>query len=105
MSAVISRYIRLIEHMHDIITTSSDENAKSKFRESSGSEYNKLVQQRGAIIRNIVRIERSEETHFLFEDADFSPGTIKHLIKQGEQDAEDALNNHQNYQNGSNNSE
>jgi NTE family protein len=94
MSAIISRYIRLLEDMHNIITTSSDEKAKSKFRESSESEYRKLVQQRGAIIRNIVRIERSEDTHFLFEDVDFSLGTIKHLIEQGEQDAEDALKNH-----------
>lgn len=94
MSAIISRYIRLLEDMHDIITTSSDENAKSRFRESTESEYRKLVQHRGAIIRNIVRIERSEDTHFLFEDADFSFGSIKHLIKQGEQDAEDALKYH-----------
>jgi NTE family protein len=94
MSGVISRYIQLLEDMHDIIATSSDENAKSKFRESIEREYHKLVQHRGAIIRNIVRIERSEDTHFLFEDADFSIGTIKHLIEQGEQDAEDALRNH-----------
>ena len=94
MSGVISRYIRLLEDMHDIITNSSDENAKSKFRESIENEYRKLVQQRGAIIRKIVRIERSEDTHFLFEDADFSLSTIRHLIKQGEQDAEDALKNH-----------
>jgi NTE family protein len=94
MSAVISRYIQLLEDMHDIITTSSDENTKSRFRNSTESEYRKLVQQRGAIIKNIVRIERSEDTHFLFEDADFSLGTVKHLIKQGEQDAQDALKNH-----------
>jgi NTE family protein len=81
--------------MYDIITASSDENAKSRFRELTESEYHKLVQQRGAIIRNIIRIERSEDTHFLFEDADFSLGTIKHLIEQGEQDAEDALRNRQ----------
>jgi NTE family protein len=95
MSGVISRYIRLLEDMYDIITASSDENAKSRFRELTESEYHKLVQQRGAIIRNIIRIERSEDTHFLFEDADFSLGTIKHLIEQGEQDAEDALRNRQ----------
>ena len=91
MSSVISRHIQLLEDMHNIITTSSDENAKSRFRESIESEYRKLVQHRGAIIRNIVRIERSEDTHFLFEDADFSLDTIKHLIEQGEQDAENAL--------------
>ncbi|MGA7367518.1 MAG: patatin-like phospholipase family protein [Nitrososphaeraceae archaeon] len=91
MSAVISRYIRLLENMYEIIMISSDENAKSRFRESLTSEYHKLVQRRGAIIRNIVRIERSEDTHYLFEDADFSLCSIKHLIKTGEQDAEEAL--------------
>jgi NTE family protein len=57
------------------------------------NEYHKLVQQRGAIIRNIVRIERTEDSHFLFEDADFSLNSVKHLIKKGKQDAEEALTN------------
>lgn len=47
--------------------------------------------QRGAIIKEIIRIERPEKTHFLFEDADFSLTTIKKLIRQGERDAEKAL--------------
>jgi NTE family protein len=54
-------------------------------------EYNKLAIQRGAIIRKIVRVERPEKIHFLFEDADFSVATIKDLIKQGEDDAEKVL--------------
>ena len=60
-------------------------------------EYNKLVRRRGAIIKEIVRIERPEKAHFLFEDADFSVATIKKLIKQGEGDTERALvmNNNQ----------
>jgi NTE family protein len=91
MSEVFSRYIRLIEGLHEIITSSTDERAKSRFRESSEREYRRLVQKRGAIIRNIVRIERSEDTHFLFEDADFSLHSIRHLIKRGEEDAEEAL--------------
>ena len=60
-------------------------------------EYNKLARRRGAIIKEIVRIERPEKTHFLFEDADFSVTTIRKLIKQGEEDAQRALvtNNNQ----------
>jgi NTE family protein len=54
-------------------------------------EYNKLARRRGAIIKEIVRIERPEKTHFLFEDADFSISTIKKLIRQGEEDTEKAL--------------
>jgi len=37
------------------------------------------------------RIERTEESRSLFEDADFSVETIKKSIMQGERDAEKAL--------------
>ena len=73
-------------------------NAKLKERfDKMELEYNKLVRRRGAIIKEIVRIERPEKAHFLFEDADFSVATIKKLIKQGEEDTERALimNNNQ----------
>ena len=43
------------------------------------------------MIQDIVRIERAEESRFLFEDADFSFETIKKLIAQGYNDAERAL--------------
>ena len=73
-------------------------NAKLKERfDKMELEYNKLARRRGAIIKEIVRIERPEKAHFLFEDADFSVATIKKLIKQGEEDTERALvmNNNQ----------
>jgi len=50
-----------------------------------------MADARGAIIEDITRIERAEDTHFLFEDADFPLTTIKKLIKQGEDDTEKAL--------------
>jgi len=40
-------------------------------------EYNKLAHQRGGVIQDIVRIERTEDSRLLFEDADFSFETIK----------------------------
>jgi NTE family protein len=46
---------------------------------------------RGTIIQEITKIERSEDIHFIFEDADFSAATIKNLIKQGEKDADNAI--------------
>jgi NTE family protein len=53
-------------------------NAKLKERfDKMELEYNKLVRRRGAIIKEIVRIERPEKVHFLFEDADFSVATIR----------------------------
>jgi NTE family protein len=67
-----------------------DEKMKESFREME-KEYHKLARNRGAIIKKITRIERTEDVHFLFEDADFSISTIKTLIKQGEKDAENAL--------------
>jgi NTE family protein len=85
----------IFEEMHEIIAESLDEKTVSKFKELSEGEYCKLIPQRGAIIREVVRIERREDTHFLFEDADFSFDTIKHLIKEGERDAEVALRNQQ----------
>ena len=92
MSKVISRYLSLIKNMHDFIVSSKiDERAKKEF-EKIESEYNKLACQRGAIIKEIIRIKRQEgDSHFLFENADFSLASIKQLISDGEKDAEKIL--------------
>lgn len=91
MSKVISRYLRMMKEMHDIISNSDlDENLKKRF-EKIEPEYHKLACDRGAIIQKIIRIERQEESHYIFEDVDFSLATIKHLIKQGSQDAKNVL--------------
>jgi NTE family protein len=77
--------------MHDIISNVQlDEKMKESIREIE-KEYHKLAYERGAIIKKITRIERTEDVHFLFEVADFSINTIKKLIEQGEIDAESAL--------------
>ena len=94
MSKVISRYLSLLKNMHDILEHSQlTPQNKAKFQELQ-TEYDKLASQRGAIIREIIRIERQEESHFLLEDADFSQSKIKHLISQGESDAEKVIGNH-----------
>jgi NTE family protein len=91
MSRVISRQITLIKEMHDIIEPLNlDKKSEEKFSLLK-LEYHRLACERGAIIRQIIRIERKEDVHFLFEDADFSIATIKQLIKNGEEDAEKAL--------------
>ncbi len=92
MSKTISRYLALLKEMHDIIDKSNlDEKLKKRF-EKIEPEYHKLACDRGAIIEDIIRIERKEESHFIFEDADFSLVTIKQLIRQGQEDAERILN-------------
>jgi len=91
MSKVISKYLLLLREMHDIISNVKlDTEMHDRFTRIE-LEYHKLAEARGAIIQEITRIERSEDTHFIFEDADFSIATIRKLIKQGEQDTEKAL--------------
>jgi len=88
MSKVITRYLKLLKEMHEMLNTANlDEKTKARFKKIE-PEYHKLACARGAIIKEIIRIERKEDSHFLFEDADFSIASIKHLIKQGEEDAE-----------------
>jgi NTE family protein len=91
MSKIITRYLTLLKEMHDIINGAKlDEKTKERVKKIE-KEYHKLACERGAIIEEIIRIERKEESHFLFEDADFSIATIKQLIRQGEEDAENIL--------------
>jgi NTE family protein len=91
MSKIISRYLLLINEMHDILETAPlDQKTRKRFA-AIESEYQKVACERGAIIKEIVRIERNEGTHYLFEDADFSLDTIKNLIRAGEKDATIAL--------------
>jgi len=90
MSKIISRYLNVLKEMHDIISNSAlDDKQKQRF-EKIESEYHKLACDRGAIIQKITKIERHEESHYIFEDADFSLSTIKQLIEQGREDAEQA---------------
>ena len=95
---IMSRHLSLLKEMHDLLMIScarfkgKDNDAEFKDRfDKMELEYNKLARRRGAIIKEIVRIERPEKTHFLFEDVDFSVATIKKLIRQGEEDTDKAL--------------
>jgi NTE family protein len=91
MSKVISKYLLLLREMHDIISNAQlGKELHKRFRKIE-PEYHKIADARGGIIEEIIRIERSEDAPFLFEDADFSIATIKKLIKQGEDDAQMAL--------------
>ena len=91
MSKIISKYLLLLTEMHDLISNIDlNEEMRSVFLKIE-HQYHRLAEDRGAIIDEITKIERSEDTHFLFEDADFSIATIKKLIKQGEDDADRTL--------------
>ena len=91
MSKIISRYLLVIKKLHDVLESIPlDEKSKKKLEEIE-PEYQRLACQRGSIIKEIVRVERKEESHYLFEDADFSINTIKNLIQSGERDASKVL--------------
>jgi NTE family protein len=101
-SEIISRYLSLLNEMHDVIhardqygsvTNTNNNNSKASKEKLAKieEEYSKLAYNRGTIIQDIIRIERTEESRFLFEDADFSTETIKKLISQGERDTDKAL--------------
>jgi len=70
----------LLKEMHDllmIITSNVKANEKGEETQSNAKlkerfdkmelEYNKLVRRRGAIIKEIVRIERPEKAHFFLK--------------------------------------
>ncbi len=91
MSKVISRYLTVMRQMHDLLNNAHmDESMKGTFLQIE-KEYHKLATDRGAIIKEITKVERKEDVRYIFEDADFSLATIQKLIKQGEDDAEKVL--------------
>lgn len=91
MSKVITRYLNLLRTMHDILSRCQLDDEMRERLQKIESEYYKLCHKRGTMIKEIIRIERKEKLHFLFEDADFSLATIKKLIKQGEEEADAIL--------------
>jgi len=91
MSKVFSRYLTLLKEMYVILGKAKlDENSKQKFQNLK-PEYAKLVAKRGAIIKDMIKIERTEDSHFFLEDADFSKKTIRQLVHDGKNDAVKAL--------------
>jgi NTE family protein len=98
ISDMLNEYLSLIEQMHEVITSdihNKSKDAKLKLKlDIIEAEYSKLLSNnRGLIMDKIIHIQRIERPgrHFIFEDADFSIDTIKELLKQGEEDAEDIL--------------
>ena len=91
MSKVISNYLLMLKEMYEILNDAELKGEMSERFRKIEPAYHKLAEARGAIIQEITRIERKEETHYIFEDADFSIATIKNLIRQGEEDTEKAL--------------
>lgn len=86
MSKLLTRHIRLIENLYDIFENFADKSHVDIDKiKSIEKEYKTLIENYGAEIKSITRIVRSEiESPTILKNADFSVGTIKNLIEQGE---------------------
>src|SRR6185437_8523301 len=85
MSKVITLYLAYIEELYQLL-----ENNIEKIKVSPQQlkkirrKYKKYKQERGAEIKDIIYITRDEPYPHMYENADFSPETIKSSIKEGE---------------------
>lgn len=92
MSRLITRHVNLIESLYDIFQESDQSKIDKDKIEYINKEHSTLVEKHGAKILKLHRITRNiPETPYSLQNADFSVGTIKELIKQGETKALDYL--------------
>ncbi len=99
MLDIRERYISLLKKLYAHTKADADDNSKIdekskiKFREIE-SEYNELIHTYGGVIEQVTRIGRKEkELHYLYEDGDFSAYRVKKLMREGEEDAENVIQN------------
>lgn len=85
MSKVITRYLRYINELYQMIEDSIDMAKVDKGElERIRRKYKKYKKDTGAEIKGVHYISRDEPVHSFYENADFSPKAIKNSIKQGE---------------------
>ena len=84
MSKVITRYLQYIEELYQIVEqhVNHRELDKEKLKRIR-YKYKKYKQERGAEIKQIFHISRDEPFPHIYENADFSPETIKNSIEEG----------------------
>ena len=85
MSKVITRYLQYIEELYQIVEKHADHKKIDKEQlKRIQQKYKQYKQERGAEIKKIFYISRDEPFPHIFENADFSPETIKNSIEEGE---------------------
>ena len=85
MSKVITRYLDYIQELYQLLENNIDRiNVESQQLKRIRRKYKKYKQEHGAEIRDIIYVTRDEPFPHIFENADFSPETIKNSIKEGE---------------------
>jgi len=87
MSKAITYYLRFIDELYHMIESELDVQKKEENKEKLEkirTKYKKISEQHGAEIKCVYYIARSEPFPSLRENADFSIGTVKASIKDGE---------------------
>jgi NTE family protein len=85
MSKVITRYLKYIEELYQIVEQYTDHTELGEERlERIRHKYKKYKEERGAEIKKVFHISRDERFPHIYENADFSPETIKNSIEEGE---------------------
>lgn len=85
MSKVITRYLKFIDELYDIIDKNVDkEKLDTEKWKQINSMYDKFCCEHGAEIKKIFYITRNEDYPHIYENADFSLDTIKESIMEGE---------------------
>ena len=90
-SKKMTRMIELVEHIYDIFEKELVERSKISAEELAHikNDYSELIENSGAEILSVNRITRKElDSPYLFKNADFTPKTVRDLIKQGVENAE-----------------
>ncbi len=97
MSKVITRYLEYIEELYQIVEKNFDNlQIQEKQIKRIRRKYKKYKQEHGAEIKEIYYITRDEPFPHIYENADFSPKTIKESIKEGEIKANQSIQNKRN---------
>jgi NTE family protein len=92
MSKVITRYLRYIEELYQIVEKHTDHTKLDKKQlKRIRRKYRLYKQERGAEIKQIFYISREEPFPYIYENADFSPETIKNSIEEGEAKTNQAI--------------
>jgi NTE family protein len=92
MSKIITRYLEYIEELYQIVEHYTDHTELGGEQlKRIRHKYKKYKQERGAEIKQIFHISRDEPFPHIYENADFSPETIKNSIEEGEAKTNQAI--------------
>ena len=94
MAKVITRYLEYIEQLYQIVEAHADQLEISEEQlKRIRHKYKKYKQERGAEIKQIFYISRDEPFPHIYENADFSPETIRNSIEEGETKTDQSIRN------------